>query len=77
MSYEIFIDESGTLADPKDRFVVVAAVASQDPSVLIKLIPKAHKRIPPKKKLKKERLISEFKFRNVGDKTKERILKEI
>lgn len=78
MSCEIFIDESGALTDPNDRFVVVAAVASSNPSSLIKLIPRARKRISLKKKrLKRERLISEFKFRNVGDKTKERILREI
>ena len=77
MRYDIFIDESGTLADPADRFVVVAAVASKNASSLVKLIPKARKRLPPKRKLKRERLISEFKFRSVGDKTKGRILKEI
>lgn len=73
----IFIDESGTLADPKDRFVVFAGVFSKNPQSLTKLIPKARKRVPPKKKLKRERLVSEFKFRSVGDSTKERILKEI
>src|SRR3989338_11158371 len=77
MRYDIFIDESGTLADPADRFVVVAAVASKNAISLVKLIPKARKRLPPKRKLKRERLISEFKFRSVGHKTKGRILKEI
>lgn len=70
----IFIDESGTLADPKDRFVVFAGVFSKNPQSLTKLIPKARKRVPPKKKRKRERLVSEFKFRSVGDSTKERIL---
>lgn len=73
----IFIDESGTLADPKDRFVVFAGVFSANPQSLTKLIPKARKRVPPKKKLKRERLVSEFKFRSVGNSTKERILKEL
>lgn len=70
----IFIDESGTLADSKDRFVVFAGVFSKNPQSLTKLIPKARKRVPPKKKRKRERLVSEFKFRSVGDSTKERIL---
>lgn len=73
----VFIDESGTLADPKDRYVVFAGVFSNNPQSLTKLIPKARKRVPPKKKLKRERLVSEFKFRKVGDSTKERILKEL
>ncbi len=73
----IFIDESGTLADPKDRFVVFAAIVTDNPKVLIKLIPKARKRVPPKKKHKRERLVSEFKFRTVGDNTKIRILKSL
>lgn len=77
MMYDIFIDESGTLSDPNDKYVVVVAVASNNPRSLVKIIPKARKRIPPKKKLKRERLVSEFKFRNVGDKTKERILEQI
>lgn len=77
MLYEIFIDESGTLADAADRFVVVAAVATNNPTPLAKLMPKARKRIPPKRKLKRERLVSEFKFRNVGDRTKLRILQEL
>lgn len=54
--------------------VVFAGVFSKNPQSLIKLIPKARKRVPPKKKRKRERLVSEFKFRSVGDSTKERIL---
>lgn len=73
----VFIDESGALGDKNDRFVVFAGVLSKKPQNLVRLIPKARKRIPTKKKRKRERLVSEFKFRSVGDNTKERILGEI
>lgn len=64
MAVTIFIDESGTLPDPKDKVVIVAAVGVKDVSAL-NLIFKSVK----KRRLKKEKLF-ELKFYRAGDKTK-------
>lgn len=70
----VFIDESGTLPDPKDKVIVIAAVGTKTPERIEKII----KEIRKKTKLKKKS--GELKFYTAGDKTKrlffERIAKE-
>ena len=70
----VFIDESGTLPDPKDKVIVIAAVGTKTPEKIEKII----KEIRKKTKLKKKS--GELKFYTAGDKTKtlffERIAKE-
>ena len=70
----VFIDESGTLPDPKDKVIVIGAVGTKTPERIEKII----KGIQRKTKLKKK--TGELKFYTSGDKTKqlffERIAKE-
>ena len=70
----VFVDESGTLPDPKDRVIVVAAVGTDSPERLDLLFKQLFKR----GKLRK--LTGEIKFYTSGDKTKtaffEKIAKE-
>ncbi|MEK7533926.1 MAG: DUF3800 domain-containing protein [Patescibacteria group bacterium] len=70
----VFIDESGTLPDPKDKVIVIGAVGTKTPERIEKII----KGIQRKTKLKKK--TGELKFYTAGDKTKqlffERIAKE-
>lgn len=67
----IFIDESGTLPDPKDRVIVVAAVGSKAPAKIELIIKTVRKRGKFKK------TTEELKFYTVGDKTKTAFFKEI
>lgn len=70
----VFIDESGTLPDPKDKVIVIGAVGTKTPERIEKII----KGIQRKTRLKKT--TGELKFYTAGDKTKrlffERIAKE-
>ena len=71
MGVTIFIDESGTLPDPKDRVIIVAAVGTKSPSKIELII----KTVRKKGKFKK--LTGELKFYTAGDKTKTAFFKEI
>ncbi len=75
----IYIDESGNLTDPNDPFVVVAAlVAEQHDVKLRRIISKERRRLRMAKgKRKKERKVTEFKFRSVGDRTRQRVLERL
>lgn len=70
----VFIDESGTLPDPRDKVIIVAAVGTKIPGRFEKIIKEVQRRI----KLRKE--TGELKFYTSGDKTKhlffERMAKE-
>lgn len=61
----LFIDESGTLSDKNDSFVVVTAVATDDPRKLTDLSNSIRKSLRGSKKLP-----AEIKFYSSGDKTK-------
>lgn len=71
MNFQIFIDESGTLSDTKDKVIVVAAVGTSNPMMVEKLFLKYIK----KEKLNKH--IDELKFYTAGDKTKKLFLQDI
>jgi hypothetical protein len=75
----IYIDESGNLTDPNDPFVVVAALVAEQRDVkLRRIISKERRRLRMAKgKRKKERKVTEFKFRSVGDRTRQRILERL
>lgn len=75
----IYIDESGNLTDPNDPFVVVAALVAEQHNVkLRRIISKERRRLRMAKgKQKKERKVTEFKFRSVGDRTRQRILERL
>ena len=75
----IYIDESGNLTDPNDPFVVVAAlVAGQYDATLRRIISKEKRRLcMAKGRQKKEKKVAEFKFRSVGDRTRQRILERL
>lgn len=73
----IFIDESGTLPDISDRYIVLAALVASNPRNLEKILPKFRKKIPSKGSRKKEKQVREFKFHYVGDITRRRVLEEI
>lgn len=60
----VYIDESGTLPDPKDKVIVVAAVGTKSIAKIDELLKKARKNASFKK------LSGEFKFYTAGDKTK-------
>lgn len=66
----IFIDESGTLSDPKDRVVIIAAVGSRLPEKLRDIT-----RLTRKNLTKKD--VSEVKFYKSGKKTKKRYLERL
>lgn len=59
-----FIDESGTLPDPKDRVIVVAAVGTRFPERVGRII----KTVRKSGKFRKE--VGEVKFYTAGDKSK-------
>lgn len=73
----IFIDESGTLPDIADKYIVLAALVASNPKGLEKILPKFRKKIPSKGSRKKEKQVREFKFHYVGDITRRRVLEEI
>ena len=67
----IFIDESGTLPDPKDKVVIVAAVGTKLPDKLLEIEKKIRKGL---RQQKKKDNIAEIKFYHAGDKTKQKFL---
>lgn len=67
----LFIDESGTLPDPKDKVIIVAAVGTCSPRKIETII----KTVRKKGKFKKP--IGEIKFYTVGEKTKSLFFKKI
>lgn len=73
----IFIDESGTLPDVADKYIVIAALVAQSAQGLERILPKFRKKIPLKGSRKKERQVKEFKFHYVGDITRRKVLTEI
>jgi len=60
----IYIDESGTLPDPNDKLVVVAAVGTPSPERIDIILKQA------KKKTSLKKSTGELKFYTAGDKTK-------
>lgn len=70
----IVIDESGTLPDPNDKVIIIAAVSAEMPRILAEVTKKARKGIRSRKK-KEE--ISEIKFYQAGERTKTAYLKEL
>lgn len=75
--YFALVDESGRLADPDDRILVIAALVTRSLVGLDKIIPQARRKIPTKGKHKKELKLAEIKFSTTGDKTRERVFKLI
>ena len=69
VNFTIFIDESGTLPDIKDRVIVIAAVGTNTPIVIDDIF----KTLQKKEKLRKK--TGELKFYTAGDKTKQFFLK--
>ncbi len=67
----IFIDESGTLPDPKDRVIVVAAVGLDFPEKIEKII----KAVRKSGRFKRE--AGEIKFYTAGDKSKTLFLQKL
>ncbi len=67
----VFIDESGTLPDPKDKVVIVAAVGTDIPEKIDVII----KEIRKKGKFRKQ--TCELKFYTSGDRTRTSFLKRI
>lgn len=73
----IFIDESGTLPDKADKYIVVVALFSYNPEELKYILPKFRKKIPTKGPRRKEKILRELKFHYVGDITRRKVLEEI
>lgn len=73
----IFIDESGTLPDKLNRFIVLAGISSDNAGALTNLLSKFRQKIPGKGKRKQERKIKEFKFHYVGEITRKKVLIEL
>lgn len=67
----VYIDESGTLPDPKDKVIVIAAVTSDSESTIQQLA-RELKKISKSKNHK-----GELKFYKAGDKTKTAVLEAI
>lgn len=67
----VFIDESGTLPDPKDTVIVIAAVTTSSPQKLDILLNKI------KKKGGLRRKTGELKFYTAGDKTKKAFFEKL
>ncbi|MDP2951174.1 MAG: DUF3800 domain-containing protein, partial [bacterium] len=70
----ILIDESGTLPDPKDKVIIMAAVGINARETLLSVLKKARKSIQYNKK---EKSITEIKFYKAGERTKAIYLKEL
>jgi hypothetical protein len=66
----VFIDESGTLPNPKDRVVIVAAVGTQAPEKLL-IISKSVR------KFQKKKNAVEIKFYKAGERTKKKFLENL
>ena len=71
----IFGDESGTLVDPRDVAVVVALIATTDPDQLRFIIRRAWRKYGERKG--KRRPIHEFKFHDVEEIDRRRVLKAL
>jgi len=67
----IFVDESGTLPDPKDTVIVIAAVGTANPAKFEAII----KGVQNKNKLRKQ--TGELKFYTSGEKTKRLVLTSV
>jgi len=67
----LFIDESGTLPDPKDKVVIVAAVGTHSPERIERIMKSVRKRGKFKKPT------GELKFYTVGEKTKKLFFQKI
>lgn len=70
----IFIDESGTLPDPKDAIVIIAAIGIKKTIDLVNVYKAIRKQMRAQKKSKN---IPEIKFYTAGEKTKIKFLKEL
>lgn len=70
----IVIDEAGTLPDPKDKVVIMAAVGTDARKILLNIVKRVRQKIRPKKK---EKQISEIKFYRAGERTKLFYLREL
>ena len=75
MSIFVFGDESGTLVDPRDPIVTVAVIASDDPDRLKPIVPRAWRKYIKRKKTR--RRLEEFKFHNVEEVDRVRVLEAI
>lgn len=64
------IDESGRLADRKDKIVVFVALVTKSLLNLDKIIPRVKKKLPLKGKRRKEKTLAEIKFSTTGEKTR-------
>jgi len=73
-SITIIIDESGTLPDPNDKVIIIAAVSTEIPKLLAEVSKTVRKEI---RKRKKKEEISEIKFYQAGDRTKTAYLKTL
>jgi len=69
--FTVFIDESGTLPDPEDRVIIVAAVGTRSPDRIEKVMRKVRKKAKFKSKS------GELKYYTAGEKTKVLFFKEI
>ena len=67
----VFVDESGTLPDPRDRVVIVAAVGTFSPTKIETIIKSVRKKGHFKKP------VGEIKFYTLGNKTKTLFLEKI
>ncbi len=70
--YYVFIDESGTLPDPKDKFIVVAGVGVKKIKEAENLVSRTLKSLR-QRKIK----IKELKFYSAGERTKRQVLSGI
>ena len=66
----VFIDESGTLSDPNDKVVIVAAVGTDKPEKMEQIV----KNIQRKSRLRRN--TGELKFYTAGDRSKSLFFKE-
>jgi len=66
----IFIDEAGTLPDPQDRVVIVAAVGSKLPQKLVAITKSVRKFL-------KNKALSEIKFYRAGERIKKKFLEKL
>ena len=72
MTIYIFVDESGTLPDPKNNVIVLAGVATNLPKDLAKALNSIKKRPNPNRKSQMKR---EIKFYTAGNRTRTGYLK--
>lgn len=72
MSYYVLLDESGTLPDPRDKYIVVGAIGLSDIKKGIGVL----KNITSSLR-KKEAKITELKFYYAGERTRRKVLSGI